>query len=155
MLRRCVRAPGRAFTIRTMPDLARAFRCTQQGHTSALPNHSQLEVGWARLARPCASLPPCQGTSRGRMRGVGATCTASTTHGRPNTHGKPLEYGKFGAGCTQRRRRSVRSFVCAATAVARGLARTATGSPLARDRGRAHYRDDFRTLQPLRNARTD
>ncbi len=31
----------------------------------------------------CASLPPCRGTSRGRMRGVGATCTAPTTHGRP------------------------------------------------------------------------
>ena len=34
------------------------------------------------LLAPCASLPPCRGTSRGRMRGVGATCTAPTTHGR-------------------------------------------------------------------------
>ena len=35
------------------------------------------------LLAPCASLPPCPGASRGRMRGVGATCTAPTTHGRP------------------------------------------------------------------------
>jgi hypothetical protein len=34
------------------------------------------------LLAPCDSLPPCRGTSRGRIRGVGATCTAPTTHGR-------------------------------------------------------------------------
>ena len=35
------------------------------------------------LLAPCASLPPHRWTPRGRMRGVGATCTAPTTHGRP------------------------------------------------------------------------
>ena len=49
------------------------------------------------LLAPCASLPPCRGTSRGRMRGVGATCTAPTTHGRLKRMKAP-EYGKIGAG---------------------------------------------------------
>ena len=48
------------------------------------------------LLAPCASLPPCRGTSRGRMRGVGATCTAPTTHGRPKRMPAP-EYGKIAA----------------------------------------------------------
>jgi hypothetical protein len=39
------------------------------------------------LLAPCASLPPHRWTSRCRMRGVGATCTAPTTHG----HHKRME----------------------------------------------------------------
>jgi hypothetical protein len=138
----------------------RIWRERFDAHSRSMPVRDQtkasLRLDGRGLPAPCASLPPpLRCTSRGRMRGVGATCTAPTTQGRPKTHGKPLGYCKFGAGCTQRRRRSVRSFVCAATTVARGLASTATGPPLARDRGRTHYRDDFRTLQPLWNAPTD
>ncbi len=49
------------------------------------------------LLAPCASLPPFRGTSRGRMRGVGATCPTKTTTGRPKRMAGP-EYGKIGAG---------------------------------------------------------
>jgi len=49
------------------------------------------------LLAPCASLPPHRWTPRGRMRGVGATCTAPTTHGRPKRMTAP-ECCKIGAG---------------------------------------------------------
>jgi hypothetical protein len=49
------------------------------------------------LLAPCDSFPPCRGTSRGRMRGVGATCTAPTTTGRPKRMVDP-ECCKIGAG---------------------------------------------------------
>ena len=45
--------------------------------------NASLKLDGRDLLAPCASLPPCRGASRGRMRGVGATCTAPTTHGRP------------------------------------------------------------------------
>jgi hypothetical protein len=78
------------------------------------------------LLAPCASLPPCLGTSRGRMRGVGATCTAPTTHGRSKRMRVP-ECCKIGAGCKQRRRRSVRTATLASQRpVARGFASRST-----------------------------
>ena len=40
-----------------MPDLARAFRRTQQVHASTRPNQGQLEAGWARLARAVRLAP--------------------------------------------------------------------------------------------------
>ncbi len=49
------------------------------------------------LLAPCASLPPHRWTPRGRMRGVGATCTAPTTHERPKRMKAP-ECCKIGAG---------------------------------------------------------
>ena len=50
-----VRAPGRAFTIRNMPDVARAS-CA---HSRPIPTRDQcqLELGWARLAR-AVRIPP-------------------------------------------------------------------------------------------------
>ena len=79
------------------------------------------------LLAPCASLPPCLGTSRGRMRGVGATCTAPTTHGRSKRMRVP-ECCKIGAGCKQRRRLSVRTASLASQRpIARGFAGRSTG----------------------------
>ena len=79
------------------------------------------------LLAPCASLPPCRGTSRGRMRGVGATCTAPTTHGRPKRMAGP-ECCQIGAGRKQRRRLSVRTATLASQRpVARGFASRSTG----------------------------
>ena len=49
------------------------------------------------LLAPCASLRPHRWTPRGRMRGVGATCTAPTTHGRPRRMVTP-DCCKTGAG---------------------------------------------------------
>ena len=50
----------------------------------------------APLCTPCGSLPPHRWTSRGRMPGLGATCTAPTTHGRPTRMIAP-DYCKIGA----------------------------------------------------------
>ena len=69
VLRSRVRAPGRAFTIRNMPDAAKAY-CT---HSRPIPirDQCQLEVGWARVARavslaPTTSLHFSRSKSRGR-----------------------------------------------------------------------------------------
>jgi hypothetical protein len=69
VLRSRVRAPGRASTIRNMPDLARAY-CA---HRRPIPirDQCQLQVGWARLARavripPTTSLDSSRSNARGR-----------------------------------------------------------------------------------------
>ena len=61
-----------------MLDLARTF-CA---HSRPIPmrDQHQLQVGWARLARAMRLAPTMSRDLRGRMRGVGATCTASKTH---------------------------------------------------------------------------
>ena len=61
-----------------MPDLARTF-CA---HSRPIPirDQRQLQVGWARLARAMSLAPTISRDLRGRMRGVGATCTAPATH---------------------------------------------------------------------------
>jgi hypothetical protein len=76
----------------------------QQAHTN-MPPMPALRLDGRGLVAPWAALPPHRWTSRGRMRGVGATCTAPTTHGRPKRITAP-EYGKIGAARAQRRRRS-------------------------------------------------
>ena len=70
--------------------------------------NASLGLDGRDLLAPCASLPPCRGTPRGRMRGVGATCTAPTTHGRPKRTSAP-ERCQIAAGRKQRRRLSVRA----------------------------------------------
>ena len=70
----------------------------------------------------------CRFTSRGpsRMRGVGATCTAPTTHGRPKRTSAP-ECCQIGAGRAQRIRLSVRTATLASQRpVARGFASRST-----------------------------
>ncbi len=61
-------------------DLARLF-CAHSRHIPVF-DQCQREVGWAQLGR-AMSLASIISTSRGRMRGVGATCTAPTTYGHP------------------------------------------------------------------------
>ena len=87
MLRSRVRAPGRAFTIRNMPDVARTF-CA---HSRPIPirDQCQLEVGWARVARavslaPTTSLHFSRSKSRGRsdLHSPDDAWT-SQTHGSP------------------------------------------------------------------------
>ncbi len=82
-----VRAPGRAFTIRNMPDVARAS-CA---HRRPIPirDQFQLEVGWARLARamrlaPTTSLDSSRSNARGRsdLHSPHDAWT-SQAHGRP------------------------------------------------------------------------
>ena len=76
---------------------------------------------------PCASLPLHRWAPRGRLRGVGATCTAPTTHGRPRRMVAP-ECCRIGAGRTQRRRLSVRTASLASQRpIARGFAGRSTG----------------------------
>ena len=55
MLRSRVRAPGRASTIRNMPDVARTY-CA---HSRPIPirDQCQLQIGWVRLAR-AVRIPP-------------------------------------------------------------------------------------------------
>jgi hypothetical protein len=77
-----------------MPDSARAS-CAQSRPIPIYATNASLRLDGR------ASLPPCRGTSRGRMRGVGATCTAPTTHGRPKRM-KAQEYGKIRAARNQR-----------------------------------------------------
>ena len=61
------------------------------------------------------------------MRGVGATCIAPITHGRPKRMTAP-ECCKIGAGCTQPRRLSVRTASLASQRpIARGFAGRSTG----------------------------
>jgi len=68
VLRSRVRAPGRASTIRNMPDVAKTY-CA---HSRLIPIRDQcrLQVGWARLAR-AVRLPPnlSGGFSRSNARG--------------------------------------------------------------------------------------
>ena len=82
-----VRASGRAFTIRNMPDVARAS-CA---HSRPIPirEHCQLEVGWERLARamrlaPTTSLDSSRSNARGRsdLHSPNDAWT-SQTHGSP------------------------------------------------------------------------
>ena len=81
----------------------------------------------ATLLASWASLPSYCWTSRGRMRGEGATCTAPTTYGRPERMRAP-EYGKIGAARTQRRRLSVRTAPLASQRpIARGICRESDG----------------------------
>jgi hypothetical protein len=77
------------------PELAKTF-CAQS-RPIPIRDQSQLEVGWARLARAKRLAPTISWTSRGRMRGAGATCTAATTHAG-HKRMTVLEYGKIGAG---------------------------------------------------------
>ena len=58
--------------------------------------NASFRLDGSDLLAPRASLPPHRFTSRGRMRGVGATCTAPTTHGRPKRMTAP-ECCKIGA----------------------------------------------------------
>ena len=67
----------------------------QQTYTNAYATSAGLRFDGRDLRAPCASLPPCRGTSRGRMPRVGATCTASR-HGRPKRITAP-EDCKIGA----------------------------------------------------------
>ena len=61
-----------------------------------------------------------------QSRGVGATCTALKTHGRPG-HMTAPEYRKIGAGLTQRRRLAVRMVPLAPQRpIARGFASAST-----------------------------
>jgi len=69
VLRSRVRAPGRASTIRNMPDAAKTY-CA---HSRPIPirDQCQLQVGWARLARavrlaPTTSLDSSRSNARGR-----------------------------------------------------------------------------------------
>ena len=69
MLRSRVRAPGRASTIRNMPDVAKTY-CA---HSRPIPirDQCQLQVGWVRLARsvrlaPTTSLDFSRSNARGR-----------------------------------------------------------------------------------------
>jgi hypothetical protein len=124
VLRSRVRAPGRASTIRNMPDVAK----TDCAHSRPIPirDQCQLQVGWARLARAVHLPPPHRFTSRGRSRGVGATCTAPTTHGRPKRTSAP-ECCQIGAGRALRIRLSVRTATLASQRpVARGFASRST-----------------------------
>jgi hypothetical protein len=75
-----VRISSRAYH----PNMAALARtsCTQQALTNMRPAPS-LRLTGRDLIAPCASLPSYRWTSRGRMRGVGATCTAPKTHGLP------------------------------------------------------------------------
>jgi len=85
-----------------------------------------LRLDGRDLFAPCTSLPPHRWTSRGRMRGVGATCPAPTTHGRPKRMAGP-ECCQIGAGRKQRRRLSVRTATLASQRpVARGFASRST-----------------------------
>ena len=86
-----------------MPDLAGTFLRTKQAHTNMRP------LDGRDLLAPCASLPPYRSTSRGRMRGIGATCTAPTTHGRFERMTARNTARSAQAARTQRRRRSVRT----------------------------------------------
>ena len=68
MLRSRVRAPGRASTIRNMPDVARTY-CA---HSRPIPTRDQcqFQVGWARLARAVRLAPTMSGDfSRSKARG--------------------------------------------------------------------------------------
>ena len=63
-----VRAPGRASTIRNMPDVAKAY-CA---HSRSIPirDQCQLQVGWVRLARAVRIAPTMSGDfSRSNARG--------------------------------------------------------------------------------------
>ena len=82
MLRSRERAPGRAFTIRTC-QMWREVSAHEASPCQYATTNASLRLDGHDLLAPLASLPPCRGTSRDRMRGVGATCTAPTTHGRP------------------------------------------------------------------------
>ena len=87
MLRSRVRAPGRAFAIRNMPDVARAS-CA---HSRPIPIRDQfrLQVGWARLARavrlaPTTSLDFSMSNARGRSDLHSSNdAWTSQTYGRP------------------------------------------------------------------------
>ena len=87
------RAPCRAVGIGVCCDTE------AQAHSRPIRGQCQLDVRRARLACAVrgASLPPCHWTSRGRMRGVGATCTAPTTQGRPK-HMTDPKCCQIGAG---------------------------------------------------------
>jgi hypothetical protein len=51
--------------------------------------NASLKLDGRDWLAPCASLRPYRWTPRGRMRGVGATCTAPTTHGRTKRMAAP------------------------------------------------------------------
>jgi hypothetical protein len=75
--------------------IGESFLPTQQAHTNTRPTPA-----WCWMGTTCswhAPRPPYSWTSRGRMRGVGATCTAPKTHGRPTRMTSP-EYCKIAAG---------------------------------------------------------
>ena len=75
--------------------IGESFLPTQQAHTNTRPTPA-----WCWMGATCswhAPRPPYSWTSRGRMRGVGATCTAPKTHGRPTRMTSP-EYCKIAAG---------------------------------------------------------
>ena len=82
-----VRAPGRASTIRNMPEVARAS-CA---HSRPVPirDQCQLQIGWARLARAVRNPPTMSGDfSRSNARGRSdlhslKDARTSQTHGRP------------------------------------------------------------------------
>ena len=117
--------PGCAFTIRIC-QMWRKLTAHTAGPYQYATNASFRSDGRDLLA-PCASLPPCRGASRDRMRGVGATCTAPTTQGRPKRTSAP-ECCQIGAGRTQRRRLSVRTATLASQRpIVRGFAGRSTG----------------------------
>ena len=89
-----VRAPGRAFTIRIC-QMWRELSAHKASPYQYATNAS-LRLDGRELLAPCASRSPHRFTSRGRMRGVGATCTGPTTHGRPKRIRVP-ECCKIGA----------------------------------------------------------
>jgi hypothetical protein len=68
---------------------------TQQAHTNTRPMPASGWMG-ATCSRRAPRSQPYRWTSRGRMRGVGATCTAPKTHERPKRIRVP-ECCKIGA----------------------------------------------------------
>jgi hypothetical protein len=94
------RAPGRAFTICNMPDVARAS-CA---HSRPIPirDQCQHEVGWARLARAMRLTPTTSGDfSRSNARG------RRDLHSPPNRMDVPKAWQPRNAAISARDERSV------------------------------------------------
>ena len=66
--------------IRNMPDVAKTYRA----HSRPMPirDRCQLVVAWLRLVHAESLAPMRLMDWRGRMRRIGATCTAAKTHAR-------------------------------------------------------------------------
>jgi hypothetical protein len=84
VLRSHVRAPGRAVTIRIC-QMWRELSAHKAGPYQYATNAS-LRLDGRDLLAPFASLLPHRWTSRGRMRGVGTTCTAPNYTWTSRTH---------------------------------------------------------------------
>jgi hypothetical protein len=87
VVRSCVRAPGRAVTIRNMPEMARTFGANSR--PIPIRDQCQLHMGWVRVARAVRLAPSMSGDfSRSNARGRSDLHSpndawTSLTHGRP------------------------------------------------------------------------